>query len=66
MFKWSLAYLLLLIGETVSPASAICSDEARADVRTTGFWGRCQGRQRQPEAVFQLFPVTQITHNVPV
>ena len=35
--------LLPVDGETITPASAIRSDEARADVRVTGFWGRCQG-----------------------
>ena len=35
--------LLPLDGKTITPASAIRSDEARADVRATGFWGRRQG-----------------------
>jgi len=34
--------LLPLNGETISPVSAICSDEARADVSSSGFWGRRQ------------------------
>jgi len=34
--------LLPLNGEAIAPASAISSDEACADVRATGFWGRCQ------------------------
>ena len=35
--------LLPLNGETITPVSAIRNDEARADVRATGFWGRRQG-----------------------
>ena len=35
--------LLSLDGETIAPASANRSDEARADVHATGFWGRLQG-----------------------
>ena len=35
--------LLPLNGETIAPVSAICNDEARANVRVTGFWGRRQG-----------------------
>jgi len=35
--------LLPLTGEIISPTSAIRSNEAHADVRTTGFWGRRQG-----------------------
>ena len=36
--------LLPLNGETIAPvAAAVCNDEAHADVRVTGFWGRRQG-----------------------
>ena len=35
--------LLPLNGETIAPVSAIHNDEAHADVRATGFWGRRQG-----------------------
>jgi len=42
-FEWTLSkHLESLNGETISPVSAICSDEARADVRESGFWGRRQ------------------------
>ena len=35
--------LLPLTGVTISPTSAIRSNEACADVCATEFWGRCQG-----------------------
>ena len=35
--------MLSLDGETIAPASANRSDEARADVHATGFWGKRQG-----------------------
>jgi len=35
--------LLSLDGEAIAPTSANRSDEARADVHATGFWGRWQG-----------------------
>ena len=35
--------MLPLNGETIAPVSAIHDDEAHADVRATGFWGRRQG-----------------------
>ena len=35
--------MLPLNGEAISPTSAICSEETRADVCATGFWGRRQG-----------------------
>ena len=34
---------LPLNGEVISPTTAIHSDEACADVRVIGFWGRRQG-----------------------
>ena len=35
--------LLPLDGEIITPTSANCSDNARADIHTRGFWGRRQG-----------------------
>jgi len=35
--------LFPLNGETIASVSANRTDEAHADVRATGFWGRCQG-----------------------
>jgi len=35
--------MLSLDGEAIAPASANRSNEARADVHATGFWGRQQG-----------------------
>ena len=38
-----LSLLLPLTGESITPSSANCSNNARADIHARGFWGRRQG-----------------------